>query len=89
MNRFLSIPTTFLLFAAACGGGSTTPTPTPDTPRYTAAEAKAAIYAEVKAQQVFTLGCNSETLHYRGAGIWECGDHWTFDERTGKAILIR
>lgn len=73
----------------ALGACENSPPIPPDTPRYTAAEAKAAIFAEVKLQRTLTFGCNSQAIHYRGHGIWQCGEHWTFDEQTGRAILRR
>lgn len=74
-----------VLAFAACDDGSAEPPA--DNPRLTAAEAKNAIYAAARSQSYSTFGCNTSSIRYRGAGVWECGK-WTYDETAGRAILV-
>lgn len=76
------------LTLTACNGSAAEPEP--DRPRYTKAHAKAIIVAEARASTILIgVACANEGPRYRGDGIWECGDHWTVDERTGKAVWVR
>ena len=75
-----------LALLAACSRSD--PEPTPDRPRLTPDEAKSAIYQAAREQSRPSLGCSTNTIRYRGDGVWECGK-WTYDEDAGKAVLVR